>query len=91
VEVEARERGQAVAPRPTPERNASSAALSMSGSEEAKRHGAGKQAALRSARGGGVGWRRGARGGGVGRASWQPAVGVSWWEAGKERKRDARG
>jgi hypothetical protein len=25
----------------------------------------------------------------AGRASWRPAVGVSWWEAGKERERRA--
>jgi hypothetical protein len=91
VEVEARERGQAVAPRPTPERNASSTALSMLGSEEAKRRGAGEQAAWCGVPGGGVGWRHGARGGGAGRTSWRRAGGVSWWEAGKERKRDARG
>jgi hypothetical protein len=85
-----------------PERNASSAALSASGSEEARRHGGGARA---DARGGGTGWRRGAlgvaasghavaargaRGGGAGRTSWWPVAGASWWEAGKERKRDAR-
>jgi hypothetical protein len=29
--------------------------------------------------------------GGAGRASWQPVAGASWWEAGKDRKRDAPG
>jgi hypothetical protein len=32
-----------------------------------------------------------ARAGSAGRASWRPAAGASWWEAGKERKRDAQG
>jgi hypothetical protein len=43
----------------------------------------------RRARGGGAGWLRGARAGGGGAR--EPAGGVSWWEAGKESKRDARG
>jgi hypothetical protein len=57
-----------------------------------------------SARGGGMGWRRGARGlAAVGRVvaargaraggggAREPAGGASWWEAGKESKRDAPG
>jgi hypothetical protein len=74
-------RAWAVAPRPTLERNASSAALSASGSEEARRRGVGERVALtggaarRSARGGA---RADARGGGAGRAGWRWRS-TLWW------------
>jgi hypothetical protein len=74
---------RAVVPRPTPERNASSAALSASGSEEARRRGAGELACGVEAWAGGGGARGLAA---VGHASWRPAQLVGSGKGEEERR-----
>jgi hypothetical protein len=71
-------RAWVVASRPTPERNASSAALSASSSEEARRRGVGERAARE------LTCEVEARAGGVGRASWRARAGGKRERRGRE-------